>query len=230
MIANEAFASQLSVVRLRCTRIRRCARAPGRRQRVMGVARSEPNNTRVSKPNRRLVVVAGALVALLVIAVVPTLGADDASPAPAPASSGKTDKPGNGKRPKEAGIAVTVTGTVNAGKDEKGRPTYTLTAGGTTWTLSAGPSWFAGANDALKKVAGKSVEINGTHAPDSIELDVESIDGVAVRAAGKPAWAGGPWVVGASHPGWKDWMADGKPGKGLGREKAPGQNKDASGD
>ena len=196
----------------------------------MGVARSEPNNTRVSKPNRRLVVVAGALVALLVIAVVPTLGADDASPAPAPASSGKTDKPGNGKRPKEAGIAVTVTGTVNAGKDEKGRPTYTLTAGGTTWTLSAGPSWFAGANDALKKVAGKSVEINGTHAPDSIELDVESIDGVAVRAAGKPAWAGGPWVVGASHPGWKDWMADGKPGKGLGREKAPGQNKDASGD
>lgn len=196
----------------------------------MGVARSEPNNTRVSKPNRRLVVVAGALVALLVIAVVPTLGADDASPAPAPASSGKTDKPGNGKRPKEAGIAVTVTGTVNAGKDEKGRPTYTLTAGGTTWTLSAGPSWFAGANDALKKVAGKSVEINGTHAPDSIELDVESIDGVAVRAAGKPAWAGGPWVVGASHPGWKDWMADGKPGKVLGREKAPGQNKDASGD
>jgi len=99
-----------------------------------------------------------------------------------------------------------------------------------SWTLSAGPSWFAGANDALKKVAGKSVEIKGTHTPDSTELDVESIDGVAVRAAGKPAWAGGPWTVGASHPGWKDWMADGKPGKGLGREKAPGQNKDSSGD
>jgi len=127
--------------------------------------------------------------------------------------------------PREAGIAVTVTGTVQAGKDEKGRPTYTLTAGGTTWTLSAGPSWFAGANDALKKVAGKSVEIKGTHTPDSTELDVESIDGVAVRAAGKPAWAGGPWTVGASHPGWKDWMADGKPGNGHGRESAPGQLK-----
>jgi hypothetical protein len=194
----------------------------------MDVARSASNNARVSKPNRRLVVVAGALVALLVIAVVPTLGADDASPAPA--SSGKPDKPGNGKAPKEAGIAVTVTGTVKAAKDEKGRPTYTLTAGGTTWTLAAGPSWFAGANDALKKVAGSSVEIKGTHAPGSTELDVESIDGVAIRAAGKPAWAGGPWTVGASHPGWKDWMADGKPGRGLGREKAPGQNKDASGD
>ena len=194
----------------------------------MGAARSEPNNTRVSKPNRRLLVVAGALVALLLIAVVPTLGADDSSPAPA--SSGKTDKPGNGKGPKEAGTAVTVTGTVQAGKNEKGRPTYTLTAGGRTWTLSAGPSWFTGANDALKNVAGKSVEIKGTHGPDSTELDVESIDGVAVRAAGKPAWAGGPWTVGASHPGWKDWMADGKPGKGLGREKAPGQNKDSSGD
>ena len=182
----------------------------------------------MSKPNRRLLVVAGALVALLLIAVVPTLGADDSSPAHA--SSGKTDKPGNGKGPREAGIAVTVTGTVQAGKNEKGRPTYTLTAGGRTWTLSAGRSWFAGANDALKNVAGKSVEIKGTHTPDSTELDVESIDGVAVRAAGKPAWAGGPWTVGASHPGWKDWMADGKPGKGLGREKAPGQNKDSSGD
>ena len=34
------------------------------------------------------------------------------------------------------------------------------------------------------------------------------------------------WVVGSTHPGWKPWMADGKPGKGLGREGAPGQQKD----
>ena len=34
----------------------------------------------------------------------------------------------------------------------------------------------------------------------------------------------GPKVVGSSHPGWKD----GKPGKGHGRENAPGQNKDKS--
>jgi hypothetical protein len=194
----------------------------------MGPARSAQNNPGMPQPNRRLVVLAGALIVLLAIAVVPTLAADDASPAHG--ASGKADNPGKGKGPKEPGIAVTVTGTVQAGTDEKGRPSYTLTAGGTTWTLSTGPSWFAGANDALKKAAGSRVEVKGNHAPDSTDLDVETIDGVAVRAAGKPAWAGGPWVVGASHPGWKDWMADGKPGKGLGREKAPGQNKDASGD
>ena len=44
-------------------------------------------------------------------------------------------------------------------------------------------------------------------------------------APGKPPWAGGPWVVGETHPGWKPWMADGKPGKGHGRENAPGQLK-----
>jgi hypothetical protein len=60
-------------------------------------------------------------------------------------------------------------------------------------------------------------------------LSVDTVDGKAIRAAGKPPWAGGPWVVGSSHPGWKDWMADGKRGKGLGRENAPGQNKDTSG-
>ena len=38
----------------------------------------------------------------------------------------------------------------------------------------------------------------------------------------------GRWAVGGrrTHPGWKPWMANGKPGKGLGRENAPGQLKD----
>ena len=72
---------------------------------------------------------------------------------------------------------------------------------------------------------GKSVSIAGsTHAGET-ELDVETVDGTALRAPGKPPWAGGPWVVGETHPGWKPWMADGKPGKGLGRENAPGQLK-----
>ena len=29
----------------------------------------------------------------------------------------------------------------------------------------------------------------------------------------------------ADNPGYKDWKADGKPGKGAGRDGAPGQNK-----
>jgi hypothetical protein len=66
-----------------------------------------------------------------------------------------------------------------------------------------------------------------THAGDT-ELDAETVDGKALREPGKPPWAGGPWVVGESHPGWKDWMADGKPGNGHGKENAPGQAKKES--
>ena len=53
----------------------------------------------------------------------------------------------------------------------------------------------------------------------STELDVDTVDGKAIRAPGKPPWAGGPWAVGPTHPGWKSWMANGKPGKG--QDKAP---------
>ena len=75
---------------------------------------------------------------------------------------------------------------------------------------------------------GKTVTVVGTTRGGDHEVDVETVDGTALRAPGKPPWAGGPWVVGSSHPGWKSWMADGKPGKGLGRDGAPGQLKKAS--
>ena len=52
------------------------------------------------------------------------------------------------------------------------------------------------------------------------ELDVDTVDGKAIRAPGKPPWAGGPWAVGPTHPGWKSWMANGKPGKGQDKDKA----------
>jgi hypothetical protein len=51
---------------------------------------------------------------------------------------------------------------------------------------------------------------------------VETVNGKALRAAGKPPWAGGPKVVGKIHPGWKE----GKAGRGHGRDGAPGQHKD----
>ena len=69
---------------------------------------------------------------------------------------------------------------------------------------------------------------------EGTELDVDTIDGIALRADGKPPWAGGPKVVGETHPGWKAWMADGKrdksAGKGAGRETAPGQTRDKTTD
>ena len=182
-----------------------------------------------------------AVVAMLAIAI-PVLGADP-SPSAGPPGQSKPDKsakpdkaanPGQARKGEKAAktpeVDVTVEGTVQQGTDGQGRPTFTLTAGGTTWELSAGPPWYWGDKNPLAAFVGKSVKVAGSHHEGETELDVATVDGTAIRAAGKPPWAGGPWVVGPTHPGWKDWMADGKPGKGLGREGAPGQNKDKTSD
>ncbi len=111
------------------------------------------------------------------------------------------------------------------GADGKGRPTYTLTAGSTTWELSAGPPWYWGDANPLEASAGKQVTVVGTYHEGETELDVQTVDGTAIRAAGKPPWAGGPKVVGERHPGWK---GEGHPGQGHGHATAPGQLKKAS--
>jgi hypothetical protein len=160
------------------------------------------------RPRRAFLPVA-ALATLLLIAA-PVFGAN---PSAKPAKADKGPE-----------IARTMTGTVATAVDEKGRPTYTMVVDGVTWELSAGPKWFWGANNPLAAYVGKAVEVAGTYHAGENDLDVETVDGKALRAAGRPPWAGGPKVVGSSHPGWKD----GKPGKGHGRENAPGQNKDKS--
>jgi cytoskeletal protein RodZ len=123
---------------------------------------------------------------------------------------------GNGKpdkADKEPEVDVTVQGTVQQTTDGQGRPAFTLTAAGKTWELSAGPPWFWGDKNPLKAYVGKSVTIAGEAEDGGTELDVSTVNGTAIRAPGKPPWAGGPWVVGPTHPGWKPWMANGKPGK-----------------
>lgn len=121
-------------------------------------------------------------------------------------------------------LTKTISGTISSFEDAKGRAGFEMTVGGVTWELSAGPKWFWGANNPLARFVGKAVEVTGTHHAGETDLSVDTVDGSAIRPAGKPAWAGGPKVVGKSHPGWKE----GKPGKGLGREHAPGQLKDKS--
>jgi hypothetical protein len=172
---------------------------------------------------------------------VATPGASTAVPSAAPVSPTPGDHPGktqddtltggaaapsdedgdddHGKKDKTPEVDVTVTGTVNTLTDGKGRPTYSLVAGGQTWELSAGPPWFWGTDNPLGAYVGKSVTIVGTHHQGDTEIDVETVNGTAIRPDGKPPWAGGPWVVGPKHPGWKDWMANGKPGKGHGQDK-----------
>jgi hypothetical protein len=164
-----------------------------------------------------------------------------ASPSPAspsPLASPEAAEPDDGddstatpKGPKPSKgpeTSMTLRGTVVKGTDGKGRPSFSMTVDGVTWDLSDGPPWYWGDKDPLMAYVGKTVTVVGTTRGDDHELDVETVDGTALRAPGKPPWAGGPWVVGSMHPGWKPWMADGKPGKGLGRDGAPGQLKKAS--
>ena len=142
----------------------------------------------------------------------------------------KTAKPERGpKAAKAPEVPITLRGTVAVATDGRW-PAYTLSSGGTTYELSAGPPWWWGASNPLAKAVGKSVTIGGERVAGSAEVDVLTIDGVAVREAGRPPWAGGWKDVGARHPGWAQWKADkmadkaaNHPGRGLGRDDAPGQ-------
>ena len=170
---------------------------------------------------RRVVLLIAGAVALAV--AVPVLAA---APSEGPPGQVKQEKAEKGPE-----VERSVTGTVEQGTDEKGRATFTMTIDGTVWELSAGPKWFWGENNPLAAHVGAAVEITGTYREGETELDVETVNGERLRAEGRPPWAGGPREVGETHPGWKDWMSEGKPGKGNGRENAPGQNKaEPSGD
>jgi hypothetical protein len=139
------------------------------------------------------------------------------------------DPPGQAKNKSKAPeVEITLNGTVVQTSDAKGRPSFEMTVGGTTWELSAGPKWFHGANNPLAAFAGKSVEITGTHREGENDVSVATVNGQAIRAAGRPPWAGGPKAVGERHPGFKAWKMRGGNGKGLGRANAPGQLKDKS--
>ncbi len=191
---------------------------------------------RMKRPPRRVGLALIAGLAVLTVSV-PALAASrspaaspQAAVTPAPAATpGKSAKPDKAAKPKKGlETALTLKGTVQKATDDKGRPTFTLTVDGKTWTISAGPPWFWGDKNPLAAFVGTSVTVAGTTRAGGTEVDVETVNGTALREPGKPPWAGGPWVVGKTHPGWKDWKADGKAGKGHGRENAPGQAKKTS--
>ena len=146
-----------------------------------------------------------ALALLVVVAVALAIPVLAASPSP---SGG----PGNGNKEKgpkashQPEVQVTLKGSVSATTSTDGSVDYTLTANGKTLKLEAGPKWFWGDKNPLKAYVGKSVTIVGEQSGD--EVDVTSVDGTAIRAAGKPPWAGGWKVVGKSHPGWSQAKAD----------------------
>ena len=140
----------------------------------------------------RTFLVAGALVAL---AAVPVL-----------AGVGNPNAPGQQKE-KTPSSPITVSGTIQKGTDADGDTAYTLTDGGKTYTLEAGPKWFFETYP-LEQYVGANVTIDGETREGSNVIDVLSVNGTALRAAGKPPWAGGWKVVGERHPGWSQEKAD----------------------
>jgi hypothetical protein len=103
-------------------------------------------------------------------------------------------------------VQVTIRGTVKSAADAEGQPDFTLEANGKTLKLDAGPKWFHGANNPLLPFVGKTVTVVGEQSGD--EVDVLSVDGIVIRAPGRPPWAGGWKVQGKIHPGWSQEKAD----------------------
>lgn len=127
-------------------------------------------------------------------------------------AGGKPDKANKANKGNKADktpeVAITLSGTIAMSKDASGVPSFTIASGATTYQLEAGPPWFWGANNPLAKFAGKSVTITGETQPGSTEVDVQTVNGTAIRAPGKPPWAGGWKAVGSKHPGWSQEKAD----------------------
>ena len=196
---------------------------------------------RRNRSRARLASLAGGLVALAVLGG--TVLSADRSPSPranaAAAASNvenpglgpkaaNAEKPGRGpKAAKAPTTPVTISGRVEAVAGDNGRTSYQLVAGGTTYELSAGPPWWWADDHPLAAHVGNTVEVAGDRKDGTNEIDVRAVNGTALRAEGKPPWAGGPKAVGERHPGWRASRAEGKPGNGLGREGAPGQLKKA---
>jgi hypothetical protein len=150
-----------------------------------------------SLPTRRRAAVSiAALAVLSLLVALPALGAD-----PSP-------KPGNPDKSKAPEVSVTLRGAISTATDADGDTIYRFVSGGKTYELDAGPRWFHGENHPLKAFVGKTVTIVGGQREGTTEIDVESVDGQALRAGGKPPWAGGWKSVGSSHPGWSQAKAD----------------------
>lgn len=148
----------------------------------------------------------GLLILALAVAL-PALAADP-TPSSGPSASAGTDKGDKTKAARARSVKVTLNGSIVATRDAASRTTYTLQSGGKTWTLHAGPDWFFGDKYPLKRFIGKSVTVIGDTHEGTAEVDVVSIDGTAIRAPGRPPWAGGWKHVGKLHPGWTQEKAD----------------------
>ena len=164
---------------------------------------------------RRPTVLLSALAILAILLAVPVL------------AGGNEKAPGQ-QKDKQPSTPITITGTVEKGADADGERAYTLRDGGTTYTLEAGPKWFFGKDYPLEPYVGETVTIDGEIAEGSTEVEVQAVNGTAIREPGKPPWVGGWKVVGEAHPGWTQDKAARLTAK-FGDCFPPGQCKDKPG-
>jgi hypothetical protein len=157
---------------------------------------------------RRIGALRFTLLVLAVVAVVAAVALPVLAASPTPSGPGASgEKPGKGpKASREPEVQVTLSGVIAAVTDADGATGYTITADGKTVRLEAGPAWFWGDKNPLKAFVGKTVTITGEGSGDGV--DVQTVDGAAIREPGRPPWAGGWKVVGEKHPGWSGARAD----------------------
>ena len=140
-----------------------------------------------------------AIAALLAAMAIPVTATDPGSDAPLGVTEDRAERD---EQP------LTVAGTIATSIHAEGSRIYTLHGGTQTYILEAGPSWYWGDDHPLGAYVGMDVTISGERPGGSSEVDVLSIDGTALREAGKPPWAGGWKRVGELHPGWTQAKAD----------------------
>jgi hypothetical protein len=120
-----------------------------------------------------------------------------------PSKAPKPERAANPAKPeKQDETPVTLTGKVGTRTNADGETEYTLTVGAKVLALDAGPSWFYGDKHPLKPFVRKTVTVVGEQEAGKDAVDVRSVDGILIRADGKPPWAGGWKRVGKNHPGW----------------------------
>ena len=166
-------------------------------------------------------------------ASVAPLAAPSAAPTAAPSAAPKsaaTPKPANATETPDADeVVTTLSGVLSTKADADGDVDYYIG----DVRLSVGPPWFWGDKHPLKGLVGKSITVTGhmetgnpakakanARAKDSgPEFEALTVDGKTIREPGKPPWAGGPKVVGPSHPGYAGWSKN--HGSGNGAKSTP---------
>ena len=151
-------------------------------------------------------------------------------PHPPRPKSAATPKPAKATETPDADeVVTTLSGVLSTKADADGDVDYYIG----DVRLSVGPPWFWGDKHPLTGLVGKTITVTGhmetgnpakakanARAKDSgPEFEALTVDGKTIREPGKPPWAGGPKVVGPSHPGYAGWSKN--HGSGNGAKSTP---------